>query len=201
METMIGIAALLVGLGVAWLCFALGVYFFTRTGREGLRIERMEEERRRQSTYAAMEEPPRLSVPPEGIRAGDVWLRPPQLDDVDGLVPAFSDPELRDAGNLPAFSRDELVANLGELPALAETGRLLPLVALDADTSRVIGAGMLHHLDTERRIVEIGYFVLPGARGRGVATTIARMLAEHAAEARRTTRRQDAVLIATRRMT
>ena len=46
METMIGIAALLVGLGVAWLCFALGVYFFTRTGREGLRIERMEEERR-----------------------------------------------------------------------------------------------------------------------------------------------------------
>jgi hypothetical protein len=46
METMIGIAALLVGLGVAWLCFALGVYFFTRTGREGLRIPRMEEERR-----------------------------------------------------------------------------------------------------------------------------------------------------------
>jgi RimJ/RimL family protein N-acetyltransferase len=127
-----------------------------------------------------MEVQPRLSVPPEGIRAGDVWLRLPQLEDVDGLVPAFSDPELRDAGNLPAFSRDELVASLGELPALAETGRLLPLVALDADTSRVIGAGMLHHLDTERRIVEIGYFVLPGARGRGVASTIARMLAEYA---------------------
>jgi hypothetical protein len=46
METMIGIAALLVGLGVAWVCFAAGVYLFTRTGREGLRIERMEEERR-----------------------------------------------------------------------------------------------------------------------------------------------------------
>jgi hypothetical protein len=48
METMIGIAALLVGLGVAWVCFAAGVYLFTRTGREGLRIERMEEERRHQ---------------------------------------------------------------------------------------------------------------------------------------------------------
>ena len=47
METMIGIAALLVGAGVLWLCFAIGVYFFTRTGREGLRIERMEDERRR----------------------------------------------------------------------------------------------------------------------------------------------------------
>jgi hypothetical protein len=43
---MIGIAALLVGAGVLWVCFAFGVYLFTRTGREGLRIERMEEERR-----------------------------------------------------------------------------------------------------------------------------------------------------------
>jgi hypothetical protein len=46
LETMIGIAALLVGAGVAWLCFAAGVYFFTRTGREGMRIARMEEEQR-----------------------------------------------------------------------------------------------------------------------------------------------------------
>jgi uncharacterized protein (DUF2062 family) len=43
---MIGIAALLVGAGILWLCFALGVYFFTRTGREGMRIQRMEDERR-----------------------------------------------------------------------------------------------------------------------------------------------------------
>jgi uncharacterized protein (DUF2062 family) len=47
LETMIGIAALLVGAGILWLCFAVGVYFFTRTGREGMRIQRMEEERRR----------------------------------------------------------------------------------------------------------------------------------------------------------
>lgn len=53
METMIGIAAILVGAGVLWLCFALGVYFFTRTGREGLRIQRMEDERLQR-------------VPPEG---------------------------------------------------------------------------------------------------------------------------------------
>jgi RimJ/RimL family protein N-acetyltransferase len=123
---------------------------------------------------------PRLSVPAEGIRAGNVRLRRPELEDVDGLLPAFSDPELRDAGNLPAFDREQLIANLAELPRLAETGRLLPLVALDFDTGDVIGAGVLHHLDTERRIVEIGYFVLPAARRRGFATTIARALAEHA---------------------
>jgi hypothetical protein len=43
---MIGIAALVVGVGIGWLCFAVGVYFLTRTGREGMRIARMEDERR-----------------------------------------------------------------------------------------------------------------------------------------------------------
>src|SRR5262245_36510118 len=46
METMIGIAVLLVAAGVLWVCFAYGVYLFTRTGREGMRIQRMEDERR-----------------------------------------------------------------------------------------------------------------------------------------------------------
>jgi RimJ/RimL family protein N-acetyltransferase len=119
-------------------------------------------------------------MPAEGIRAGDLILRLPALDDVDAILPAFTDPELREAGNLPAFGREELLASLRELPALVESGRLMPLAAIDAETGEVIGGGMLHHLDAERKIVEIGYWVLPRARGRGVATTIARMLAEHA---------------------
>jgi RimJ/RimL family protein N-acetyltransferase len=121
-----------------------------------------------------------LSVPLEGIRGQDVILRLPELEDVDGLLPAFGDPDMREAGNLPEFGREALVGSLQELPTLASTGRLLPLSALDLETREVIGAGSLHHLDSERKIVEIGYFVLPPARGRGVATTIARMLAEHA---------------------
>lgn len=128
-----------------------------------------------------MSEPvPRLSVPPEGIRAGDLVLRFPVADDVDALLPAFADPELREAGNLPAFGRDELAASLADLPRLAESGRLMPLAAVGATTGDVVGAGILHHLDVERRIVEIGYFVLAAARRRGFATTIARRLAEHA---------------------
>jgi RimJ/RimL family protein N-acetyltransferase len=122
----------------------------------------------------------RLLVPSEGIRAGDVILRFPSLDDVDAILPAFTDPELREAGNLPAFGRGELVASLRELPMLAEQGRLMALAALDAQTGEVVGGATLHHLDAERRIVEIGYFVLPHARRRGFATTIARLLAEHA---------------------
>jgi RimJ/RimL family protein N-acetyltransferase len=129
---------------------------------------------------SARESTLRLSIPPEGIRAGDLVLRLPALDDVDAILPAFTDPELRDAGNLPAFDRDGLVASLRDLPSLVGSGRLMPLAAVDAGTGEVIGGGMLHHLDRERKIVEIGYWVLPQARGRGIATTIARMLAEHA---------------------
>jgi RimJ/RimL family protein N-acetyltransferase len=122
----------------------------------------------------------RLSVPPDGIRAGNVILRFPSLEDVDAILPAFTDPELREAGSLPAFDREALVASLQELPLLAERGRLLALAAVDAQSGEVVGGGTLHHLDAERRIVEIGYFVLPHARRRGIATTIARVLAEHA---------------------
>jgi hypothetical protein len=50
-----------------------------------------------------------LSVPSEGIRAGDVILRLPSVDDVDAILPAFTDPEIREAGNLPAFGREELL--------------------------------------------------------------------------------------------
>ena len=42
------------------------------------------------------------------------------------------------------------------LPRPAETGRLLPLVGVEAASGEVDGAGILHHLDAERKIVEIG---------------------------------------------
>jgi len=121
-----------------------------------------------------------LSIAEAGITDGVVLLRVPTAGDVDGVVPAFADPELREAGNLPPFSRDELLAQLPFFPALAASGRLLPLIALDAAMLDAVGGGTLHHLDAERAIVEIGYWVLPHARRRGIGTRIARLLAEHA---------------------
>ena len=122
----------------------------------------------------------RLSIPDEGIRAGDVVLRLPRGADIDVIVPAFADAEIREAGNLPNFGREQMLQFLPHLPALVESGRILPLVADDAERGEVLGGGTLHHLDAERGIVEIGYWLLPEARGRGVATRIARLLAEHA---------------------
>ncbi len=122
----------------------------------------------------------RLSIPEDGVRAGDLVLRPPRREDVDAMVPAFSDPAIREAGNLPSLGRDELLATLPHLPGLAASGRLLPLVVVDAACGTILGGGTLHHLDAERGIVELGYWLFPEARGRGVATRVARLLAEHA---------------------
>jgi RimJ/RimL family protein N-acetyltransferase len=114
------------------------------------------------------------------VTDGVVLLRVPVEDDVDGLLPAFEDPELRDAGNLPAFGREQMLAELPRLTGMAASGRLLPATALDADTGTIIGGGTLHHLDAERSIVEIGYWVLRDAQRRGHGTRIARLLAEQA---------------------
>ena len=72
-------------------------------------------------------------------------------------------------------------------PALSRTfrsssrsGRLAPLVVVDARSGDVLGGGTLHHLDAERGLLEIGYWLYPHARGRGIASRLARALAEHA---------------------
>lgn len=121
-----------------------------------------------------------LSIPDDGLRNGELVVRPPRSGDVDAIAPAFADPELREAGNLPDLSPDELLETLPYLPALAAAGRLLPVVVVDTTRDEIVGGGALHHLDSERAIVEIGYWLLPHARGRGVATRVARMLAEQA---------------------
>ena len=120
----------------------------------------------------------RLAFPDDGIVDGDLVVRLPREDDLDALVPAFADPELREAGNLPPFGREELIATLPHLPAMVASGRLLPLVVSDRDD--VVGGGTLHHLDAERSIIELGYWLYPRGRGRGIATRVARLLAEHA---------------------
>jgi RimJ/RimL family protein N-acetyltransferase len=122
----------------------------------------------------------RLSIPDEGIRSEGVLVRLPRPEDVDALARGFADPELREAGNLPNLDRGELLETLPYLPALAASGRLLPLVVADATSGELLGGVTLHHLDAERGIVELGYWLFPQARGRGVATSAARLVAEHA---------------------
>ena len=116
----------------------------------------------------------RLSFPEEGVRFDNLVLRVPGPKDLEGLATAFTDGDLDEADNISPFSRDELAQQLLPSPTLAR------LVVADVDTGVVFGGGTLHHLDSKRSVIEIGYWLFPRARGHGIATKVARTLAEYA---------------------
>ena len=108
------------------------------------------------------EQPLRLSFPAEGLRVGELVLRLPEPGDLPELAPVFEDEELTEAGNMPRVRSDELAEQLAHVPALVASGRLAPLVVVD-ENEAILGGGTLHHLDAERGIIEIGYWLFPEA--------------------------------------
>jgi RimJ/RimL family protein N-acetyltransferase len=120
------------------------------------------------------EQPLRLFFPEEGVRFDNLVLRVPGPKDLQGLAAAFTDGELNEADNISPFCRDELAERLSHSPTLAR------LVVADVETGVIFGGGTLHHLDPKRSVIEIGYWLYPRARGRGIATKVARALAEYA---------------------
>ena len=116
----------------------------------------------------------RVPFPADGLRFGNLVLRLPGSRDLQSLAAAFADGELDEADNISPFSRDELAERLRDSPTLVR------LVVADLETGDILGGGTLHHLDLKRSVIEVGYWLYPRARGRGVATKVARALAEYA---------------------
>jgi RimJ/RimL family protein N-acetyltransferase len=116
----------------------------------------------------------RVSFPEEGLRFDNLVLRFPGSKDLEGLAAAFADGELDEVDNISPFGRDEVAERLRDSPTLVR------LIVADVETGDILGGGTLHHLDTRRSVIEIGYWLFPRARGRGVATKVARALAEYA---------------------
>jgi RimJ/RimL family protein N-acetyltransferase len=113
-----------------------------------------------------------LSIPPEGIVFDGLVLRFPTTADLDQIPPAFAEPD--------ALTRADLAELVPRLKTLVANGQLVPLVVVDVQTAEILGGGTFRHFDSKGAIVEIGYWLYPHARGRGVATKVARALAAHA---------------------
>ena len=114
-----------------------------------------------------------------------VALRAWRDADLPAIVEAFSDPLVHrfswplERPYTEDDARDFLTAQ--EQDRLA--GTALNLAFVDPrDDSAIIGGGSIHAIEAERRSAEVGYYLRPDARGRGVATHATRLLAAYATE-------------------
>jgi RimJ/RimL family protein N-acetyltransferase len=108
---------------------------------------------------------------PDELAADGIVLRTPTHDDVPSLATAFADPVLGGEAGLPPLTEEQLHAALDEqLPEWRASGQLIPYVIVDGESGELLGGATLRQLDASRHSIEIGYWLLERARGRGAAT-------------------------------
>jgi RimJ/RimL family protein N-acetyltransferase len=120
-----------------------------------------------------------IPFPRGGLRVDELLLRPPTLADLPFIAPAFLDDSVGGEAGMPRLTEAELRIFMAEqLAELQASGRLVPVMIVDGDA--IVGGASLNNYEPFRDRVEIGYWLFPQGRGRGIATRAARALAEHA---------------------
>lgn len=113
----------------------------------------------------------------------DVRLQPLEqrwLDEVDELV---ADPEVQRFTRIPEPPPEDFARGWIEMYNEGRRdGTREGFAALDGD-GRFVGLGLAPEIDHDAGELELGYIVASGARGRGVATEILRLLTEWAFQA------------------
>lgn len=101
--------------------------------------------------------------------------------DVPVVAPAFRDPGIGGENGMPPFDEEEFRAVLRDLiPKLSAQGVLFPYVIEDTTDGAILGGVTLRHFDPMRGVIEVGYWLFPEARGRGLATRAVRAVAREA---------------------
>jgi [ribosomal protein S5]-alanine N-acetyltransferase len=120
-----------------------------------------------------MTEPPLavLSLPDRFAIDGPIVARQLEERDIPTVAPAFRDPGIGGENGMPPFDENELHAVVRELiPKLQAQGVLFPYVIEDTANGSVVGGVTLRQFDPMRGVIEVGYWLFPAARGRGLAT-------------------------------
>ena len=101
--------------------------------------------------------------------------------DIPVVAPAFRDPGIGGENGMPPFDEDELRTLWRErIPELRARGVLFPYVIEDTSEGSILGGVTLRHFDPMRGVIEVGYWLFPEARGRGLATRAVRAVAREA---------------------
>jgi len=103
------------------------------------------------------------------MRRGDLWLRPFSLVDVPALKAAFADPAVLawNPGPQQSAGTPAVVSWLQERNNWQDGSHAS--WAISDPSLALLGSVSLHKLDIEQADAEVGYWVAPWARGRGLA--------------------------------
>jgi ribosomal-protein-serine acetyltransferase len=82
---------------------------------------------------------------------------------------------------MPPFDEGELRIILRErMPEMRARGVLVPYVIEETADGSLLGGITLRHFDPMRGVIEVGYWLFPHARGRGLATFAVRAVVREA---------------------
>jgi RimJ/RimL family protein N-acetyltransferase len=106
---------------------------------------------------------------PERLEGHGLVLRRLRADDAAACTRAFrDDPEL---GRLVGFDEDP-----DEAWVRGRIGRTYELVVADPETDAFLGMVLLHSYEEQHRRCEVAFWLIPGARRRGVGSRAVRLL-------------------------
>ena len=124
---------------------------------------------------------PAIEVP-ERIEGARCALRPFSDADIPAWALAFrDDPELGAAVGMESDpDEDALASRPRENAEGAEAGQYLDLAIAGLDDDALLGGVILHSFDWRHMHTEVGFWLAPAARGRGIATEAAALCVEWA---------------------
>jgi RimJ/RimL family protein N-acetyltransferase len=111
-------------------------------------------------------------VDPVELCVGDLRLRPWRVDDADAVLAVMQDPDIRLWNGFEGeFSLEDVGVWLTRRMNWSAGDHASWAVDQAAD-GELVGSVPLHHVDAGQGDAEIGYWTVPAARGRGVASAV-----------------------------
>ena len=110
-----------------------------------------------------------VDFPDAGIDDGSVLLRPAVYADVPAVINACADPSIRRYNSAPA-SKVEGRAWVDGATDGRPSSRAVRLAIADLLSGSLLGSLGVPVVDLDAQRLEVGYWLVPTARGRGVAT-------------------------------
>jgi RimJ/RimL family protein N-acetyltransferase len=120
-----------------------------------------------------------IEFPVEGVADESVRLRLRADSDTPRVIEACQDPEVVRWTRVPEpYGEREAEDWLAESNLARDRGEGLHLVIADASTDDFLGSVGIHRINRTEGRCDIGYFLAPWARGRGVMSRAVRLLSE-----------------------